>query len=33
VLSVLTPVFGEDNVSAAVNAVLNFDRKRLVGGV
>jgi flagellar M-ring protein FliF len=27
VLSVLTPVFGEDNVSAAVNAVLNFDRE------
>ncbi len=27
VLSVLTPVFGEDNVSAAVNVVLNFDKE------
>lgn len=27
VLSVLTPVFGEDNVSAAVNVLLNFDKQ------
>ncbi len=27
VLSVLTPVFGKDNVSAAVNVVLNFDQE------
>jgi flagellar M-ring protein FliF len=27
VLSVLTPVFGEENVSATVNVVLNFDQQ------
>ena len=27
VLSVLTPVFGDDNVSAAVNVALNFDKE------
>ncbi len=27
VMSVLTPVFGEENVSAAVNVVLNFDKE------
>ena len=27
VLSVLTPVFGKENVSAAVNVVLNFDQE------
>ena len=29
VLSVLTPVFGKDNVSAAVNVVLNFDKETI----
>jgi flagellar M-ring protein FliF len=29
VLSVLTPVFGKENVSAAVNVVLNFDSETL----
>ena len=27
VMSILTPVFGTDNVSAAVNVVLNFDKE------
>ena len=29
VLTVLTPVFGEENVSAAVNVVMNFDKETI----